>query len=56
MEAIARAARDLFAVCAAAAGLELLADNRRAGSAFRAVCALTVALRVLRLVAGLLGA
>lgn len=56
MNAISEAARGLFAVCAVAAGMEMLAGDRRASSAFRSVCALAVTLRALRLIAGLLGA
>lgn len=56
MEALPKAAGSLFAVCVAAAGMELLAQGGRAGSAFRSLCALAVAVMALRFVAGLLGA
>ncbi len=56
MAAIMRAAGSLFGVCAAAAGMEMLSQGGRLGTAFRSLCALAVAVMALRLVAGMLGA
>lgn len=55
MEAVSRGAAALFALCAAAAGMELLVQEGRISSAFRSLCALAVAMMALRLVAGIIG-
>ena len=47
-------ARELFAICAAAAAMELLVQGRRPDPAFRTVCAVAATVCALRAVARLI--
>ena len=53
-DAISEAAGGLFSVCAMVAAMELLIPDGRSTAAFRALCALAMAVRTLRLIARLL--
>ena len=55
-QALSEAIKGLFAICAAVAAMDLLIGHQSSALSFRSLCALSVALCALRLVASLLGA
>ena len=55
MNAFSEAAQSLFAVCAAAAAMDLLLGDQRGAFAFRSLCALAVATGTVKLIMRLMG-